>query len=101
MLSWTACYKDSCLVYKSDKDGAGWYPKKPSKKATKRDSPPQQGEVWFLEKISDYRTWSWRQKEFVGLLGNNGLWNNARNIQGQPIVGRYYKLELEVGFIRI
>jgi hypothetical protein len=101
MLSWTACYKDSCLVHKSDKDGAGWYPKKPSKKATKRDSPPQQGEVWFLEKISDYGTRSWRQKEFAGLPGNNGLWNDARNVQGQPIVGRYYKLELEVGSIRI
>lgn len=28
-LSWTACYDDSCLTHRSDKDGAGWYPKKP------------------------------------------------------------------------
>jgi hypothetical protein len=29
ILSWTACYNDHCLVHRSDKDGAGWYPKKP------------------------------------------------------------------------
>jgi len=100
-LSWTACYKDSCLVHRSDKDGAGWYPRKPSRKTTTKDNPPQQGEVWFLEKVSDYGTRSWRQKKFAGLTGNNGLWNDARNVQGQPIAGRYYKLELEVGSIRV
>jgi hypothetical protein len=30
-LSWTACYDDSCLIHKSEKDGAGWYPSKPRK----------------------------------------------------------------------
>ncbi|KAK5941538.1 hypothetical protein PMZ80_005486 [Knufia obscura] len=30
-MSWTACYEDDCYVYKSDKDGSGWYPKKPRK----------------------------------------------------------------------
>jgi len=30
-LSWTACYDDACLIHKSEKDGAGWYPSKPKK----------------------------------------------------------------------
>lgn len=30
-LSWTACYDDKCYIHMSDKDGAGWYPKKPKK----------------------------------------------------------------------
>ncbi|ERF69957.1 hypothetical protein EPUS_08768 [Endocarpon pusillum Z07020] len=29
LLSWTACYDDNCVVHSSDKDGAGWYPRKP------------------------------------------------------------------------
>jgi hypothetical protein len=28
VLSWTACYDDDCLIHKSSKDGAGWYPKR-------------------------------------------------------------------------
>jgi hypothetical protein len=28
-LSWTGCYDDNCYVHKSDKDGSGWYPKRP------------------------------------------------------------------------
>ena len=28
-LLWTACYNDLCLIHKADKDGSGWYPKKP------------------------------------------------------------------------
>jgi hypothetical protein len=28
ILSWTACYDDDCLIHKSSKDGAGWYPKR-------------------------------------------------------------------------
>ena len=28
-LSWTACYDDSCQIHQGDKDGSGWYPKKP------------------------------------------------------------------------
>lgn len=27
LMSWTACYDDSCLIHKSDKDGSGYYPK--------------------------------------------------------------------------
>lgn len=34
-LSWTACYDDGCLIHKSDKDGSGWYPKKPKSKKRK------------------------------------------------------------------
>ena len=33
-MSWTACYDDDCLVYRSDKDGSGWYPRKPKPKKT-------------------------------------------------------------------
>ena len=31
LLSWTACYDDSCQIHESSKDGAGWYPRKPRK----------------------------------------------------------------------
>jgi len=27
MMSWTACTEDSCWTHKSEKDGAGWYPR--------------------------------------------------------------------------
>ncbi len=30
-MSWTACYDDGCLTYKSSKDGAGWYPQRPKR----------------------------------------------------------------------
>lgn len=30
-LHFSACYEDACLIHKSDKDGAGWYPRKPQK----------------------------------------------------------------------
>jgi hypothetical protein len=41
VLSWTACYNDSCFVHLRDKEGAGWYPRKPSKKrrGAKEGSP--------------------------------------------------------------
>ena len=31
-LSWTACYDDECLVHLGDKQGEGWFPRKPSRK---------------------------------------------------------------------
>ena len=35
--SWTACYKDNCLIHLSDKEGLGWYPTEPRRaKKTKR-----------------------------------------------------------------
>ena len=36
VLSWIGCYDDSCLVHLSDKEGAGYFPRKPSlrRKAT-------------------------------------------------------------------
>lgn len=38
-LSWTACYNDHCLVHISDKQGSGWYPRRPkAKKATKNQA---------------------------------------------------------------
>jgi hypothetical protein len=30
-LSWIACYDDTYLIHKSDKDARGWYPKEPKK----------------------------------------------------------------------
>jgi Zinc knuckle len=30
-ISWTACYDDGCLIHQGEKDGSGWYPKKPRK----------------------------------------------------------------------
>jgi hypothetical protein len=32
LMSWTVCYDDHCQIHKSDKDGSGWYPKKPRQK---------------------------------------------------------------------
>jgi hypothetical protein len=29
LLSWTACYNDSCIIHQGDKQGSGWYPSKP------------------------------------------------------------------------
>ena len=34
-LSWTACYDNDCQVYALEKDGAGWYPLKPKRRAPK------------------------------------------------------------------
>lgn len=31
LLSWTACYNDGCPVHRSDKEGSGWFPRKPRK----------------------------------------------------------------------
>jgi hypothetical protein len=35
-LSWTGCYDDGCLTHKSEKEGAGWFPKPPKKERTKQ-----------------------------------------------------------------
>ena len=32
-LSWTACYDDNCTTHLSDKQGSGWFPRKPRRKA--------------------------------------------------------------------
>lgn len=40
-LSWTACYDDTCWYHETDKQGAGWYPKKP-KSATRRNKELRQ-----------------------------------------------------------
>ncbi|KAL7917133.1 hypothetical protein ACQKWADRAFT_67649 [Trichoderma austrokoningii] len=33
-LSWTACYDDSCLTHRSDKEGSGYYPRRRSRAKT-------------------------------------------------------------------
>jgi hypothetical protein len=38
ILSWTACYDDQCAIHKSEKDGAGWSPKKPRNRRQKKRS---------------------------------------------------------------
>ena len=35
-LNWTACYEDRCLIHLSKKEGSGWFPKKPKRKASAR-----------------------------------------------------------------
>jgi hypothetical protein len=87
-------------VHKSDKDGAGWYPRKLTQKVTFQDNPPRQGEVWFLERINEWGTRSWRHKEMVSQANDIGKWNNAWDVRGKPIVGQYYKLGLEARGIR-
>jgi hypothetical protein len=52
-LSWTACYNNQCLVHQQDKDGVGWYLRKPKKEPARQDSPPGEDEVWLLEKINE------------------------------------------------
>ena len=32
-LSWTACYDDTCCIHLSDKEGSGWFPRKPKSAA--------------------------------------------------------------------
>jgi hypothetical protein len=34
-MSWTACYDDNCLTHLSEKEGSGWFPRKP--KTRKRE----------------------------------------------------------------
>lgn len=41
-LSWTACYEDDCQIHISEKEGSGWYPKRPRK--PKRQQQPTQEE---------------------------------------------------------
>ena len=31
-LSWTSCYDNNCYIYFSDKQGSGWFPKRPQRK---------------------------------------------------------------------
>ena len=31
-LSWTGCYDDDCYIHLSDKQGSGWFPKRPQGK---------------------------------------------------------------------
>jgi len=38
MMSWTACTEDSCWTHKSEKGGAGWYPKATQRKERTRVS---------------------------------------------------------------
>lgn len=35
-ISWTGCYDDYCFTHKSEKDGSGWYPKKPRQRSKKQ-----------------------------------------------------------------
>ena len=35
MLSWTGCYDDNCYIYFSDKQGSGWFLKRPQGKQLK------------------------------------------------------------------
>ena len=41
-LSWTACYDDSCLTHKSDKEGSGWFPQKPKDKRGNKQKRDQE-----------------------------------------------------------
>lgn len=41
LLSWTACYDDDCRIHYSEKEGSGWFPKKPRswKRVKKQEIP--------------------------------------------------------------
>ena len=49
ILSWTACYDDSCLTHKSEKDGSGWYPTRPKSHGKKKRHAPS----WYQPQASD------------------------------------------------
>jgi Retrotransposon gag protein/Zinc knuckle len=70
-MHFSGCYDDSCLIHKSDKDGANWYPKKPKEKTlamTDRlpphsvpayhgiDAPPYNADLGSWTKVSS--NWS-------------------------------------------
>ena len=49
ILSWTACYDDSCLIHQSEKDGSGWYPTRPKNHGKKKRNAPS----WYQPQASD------------------------------------------------
>ena len=58
-LSWTVCYNDNCNTHRSDKEGAGWYPKKTLNnrkgKGPGRNWSPRPRKVRFAENPNDCR----------------------------------------------
>ena len=53
-LSWTACYDDECLVHLSEKQGEGWFPRKPSKKGKQLARDMEWGTAYDAEPRSDW-----------------------------------------------
>jgi Retrotransposon gag protein/Zinc knuckle len=62
-LSWTACYDDKCAIHMSDKDGSGWYPKKPRKKRQAKQTlnalvqVPEEPDPWYIDSLEDSDDW--------------------------------------------
>ena len=51
-LHFSACYQDSCQIHQSEKDGAGWYPRKPKKeKKTPESETELAPQSWELDDI--------------------------------------------------
>jgi len=46
-LSWTACYDDHCYTHMSEKEGSGWYPRKPSKRQKRPAYTREEREATF------------------------------------------------------
>ena len=57
-LSWTACYNDSCLIHRSEKEGAGWFPSKAKKDKRWAKAPKDQESLSMMNayEISAYQT---------------------------------------------
>src|SRR5947207_7117560 len=55
-LSWTGCFDDDCYWHRSDKEGSGWYPKKPRqhKHQVDDDRNPMHSHVGWRNCIDDY-----------------------------------------------
>ena len=55
-LSWTGCFDDDCYWHRSDKEGSGWYPKKPRqhKHQVDDDRNPMHPHVGWRNCIDDY-----------------------------------------------
>ncbi|KAK6213447.1 reverse transcriptase domain protein [Colletotrichum tabaci] len=49
-LSWTACYRDSCLTHQDGKEQAGWYPREPKNKTVAVSRKSKHGDVQIMEK---------------------------------------------------
>ncbi|PSK33407.1 hypothetical protein B9Z65_8921 [Elsinoe australis] len=52
-LSWSACYNDSCHIHLSDKEAAGWFPYKPTKRKSQKPRYPCKDPETFAMMESD------------------------------------------------
>src|SRR5438477_46413 len=79
-LSWTGCYDDDCYWHRSDKEGSGWYPKKPRqhKHQVDDDRNPMHPHVGWRNCIDDYCITHLDKKELE-------LWDYAKPVNFEQV----------------